>query len=424
MEDAMADRTIDHLIVGGGVAGFSCAKTLREAGADGTIALVTRDPDAPYDRTAVSKGYLQGATAREATLLAPPEWWEENGVELLVRTSALALDPEARTVKLSNKTTVEYGHLLLATGANIRRLRVDGSDLEGIHYVRALGNADAIRRDVEGVENVVLVGGSYIATEVAASLTSLGTRCALVMQEGVTLERAVGEEAGRFFQKVLEDHGVEVHGDDEVERFEGEDGRVTTVVTKSGKRLPANAVVVGAGVMPDVMLAQRAGLEIGPRGGVVTDASLRTSAPGVFAAGDMAEYESVVHGGDRVRIEHWDVAEQQGATAAHAMLGGDRVHDVVPYFFSDLADWSSMEYVGAAREWDEEIVRGSIAEASFTVWYLHGGRVVGALSVGRGDDLDAARELILAGAPVDEAGRAALADPAASLEALGAAGAS
>jgi 3-phenylpropionate/trans-cinnamate dioxygenase ferredoxin reductase subunit len=418
----MADRSIDHVIVGGGVAGFSCAKALREAGAEGTIALVTRDPDPPYDRTAVSKGYLQGATPREETMLAPASWFAENDVELLVRTSALALDPEARTVKLSNKTTVEYGQLLLATGANIRRLRVDGSDLDGIHYVRALGNADAIRSDVEGAENVVLVGGSYIATEVAASLTTLGRKCALVMQESVTLERAVGQEAGRFFQKVLEDHGVEVHGDDEVERFEGEDGRVTAVVTKSGKRLPANAVIVGAGVMPDVMLAQRAGLEIGPRGGVATDASLRTSVPGIFAAGDMAEYESVVHGGDRVRIEHWDVAEQQGATAAHAMLGEDRVHDVVPYFFSDLADWSSMEYVGAAREWDEEIVRGSTADAAFTVWYLNGGRVVGALSVGRSDDLEAARALIVAGAEVDDAGRAALADPDASLDALGATG--
>jgi 3-phenylpropionate/trans-cinnamate dioxygenase ferredoxin reductase subunit len=410
----MADRTIDYLIIGGGVAGYSCARTLREAGADGTIALVTRDPDPPYDRTAVSKGYLQGRTPREETMLASMEWWDEQGVELLTRTSALALDLDARTVKLSNKTTVGFGKLLLATGANIRRLRVDGSDLEGIHYVRALGNADTIRRDVEAAERVVLVGGSYIATEVAASLTALGKRCALVMQEGVTLERAVGPQAGRFFQDVLERNGVEVHGDDEVERFEGEDGRVTAVVTKNGRRIEADAVVVGAGVMPDVMLAQRAGLQIGERGGVKTDAGLRTSAEGVFAAGDMAEYESPVHGGEHVRIEHWDVAEQQGATAAHSMLGGDRVHDVVPYFFSDLCDWSSMEFVGAPREWDEEIVRGSIDDGAFSVWYLQGGRLVGALSVGRGEDLDAARAMISSGEDVGDR-RDALADLGASL---------
>ncbi|MEA2246669.1 MAG: 3-phenylpropionate/trans-cinnamate dioxygenase ferredoxin reductase component [Solirubrobacteraceae bacterium] len=415
----MADRSIDYLIIGGGVAGYSCARTLREAGAEGTITLVTRDPDPPYDRTAVSKAYLQGRTSREETMLASPEWWEEQGVELLTRTSALGLDLDARTVKLSNKTTVGFGRLLLATGANIRRLRVDGSDLEGIHYVRALGNADTIRRDVEEADRVVMVGGSYIATEVAASLTALGKRCALVMQEGVTLERAVGQQAGRFFQDVLERNGVEVHGDDEVERFEGEDGRVTAVVTKGGKRVEADAVVVGAGVMPDVMLAQRAGLEIGERGGVRTDAALRTSAEGVFAAGDMAEYESPVHGGEHVRIEHWDVAEQQGATAARSMLGGDGAHDVVPYFFSDLSDWSSMEFVGAPREWDEEIVRGSIDSGAFTIWYLLGGRVAGALSVGRGDDLEAARALILSGADVSDR-RDALADPDAPLESLSA----
>src|SRR5918912_5915 len=164
----MADGRVDFLVVGGGVAGFACARTLREEGAEGSIALVSRDPDPPYDRTAVSKGYLQGRTAREETLLAPGGWWDEHGVELLVRTSA-------------------------------RRLRVEGADLEGIHYVRALGNADAIRAAAQDSERVVLVGGSYIATEVAASLTTLGRRCALAMQEGVTLERALGAQAGRFF---------------------------------------------------------------------------------------------------------------------------------------------------------------------------------------------------------------------------------
>ena len=208
----------------------------------------------------------------------------------------MKLDTEAHTVTLANKDVLRYGKLLLATGANVRRLRLDGCDLDGIHYLRALGNADAIRTDTEGAEHVVLVGGSYIATEVAATLTALGRKCALVMQEDVTLERGFGKAAGGFFQKVLEDHGVEIYAGEDVERFEGE-GRVATVVTKSGKRIPADAVIVGAGVTPDVMLAKRAGLEIGERGGVLTDATLATSAPDVFAAGDIAEYESVIHGG-------------------------------------------------------------------------------------------------------------------------------
>ena len=390
----------EYVIVGGGPAGHSAANTLVEEGAN-DILLITRDPDPPYDRTSASKSYLGGDKPRAEALLGGENWFAEHDVELLTRTSAMKLDTDAHTVTLSNKDVVEYGKLLLATGANVRRLRLDGSDLDGIHYLRALGNADAIRADTEGAERVVLVGGSYIATEVAATLTSLGRKCAIVMQEDVTLERTFGKTAGGFFQKVLEDHGVEVHGGEDVERFEGDNGRVAAVVTKSGLRLPASAVVVGAGVAPDVMLAQRAGLEIGPRGGVLTDARLATSAPDVYAAGDIAEYESVIHGGERIRIEHWDVAENQGRTAARSMRGGEQPHDVVPYFFSDLSDWTWMEYVGPAYTWSEEIVRGSLDDGEFTIYYLDGDRLAAALTVGRSDDLERARELIKSREPVD-----------------------
>jgi 3-phenylpropionate/trans-cinnamate dioxygenase ferredoxin reductase component len=395
------EREVDFLIVGGGDAGFSAARTLREEGAKGSVLVVSRDPDPPYDRTAVSKSFLGGEKSREDVYLGGPTWFADNDVELLTRTSAMALDTEAHTVTLSTKDVVRYGKLLLATGANIRRLRIDGCDLAGIHYLRMLGNAEKIRADTEGAEHVVLVGGSYIATEVAATLTALGRRCALVMQEEVTLERTFGKQAGGFFQKALTDHGVEIHGGEDVERFDGADGRVTAVVTARGTRIPADAVIIGVGVTPDVSLAQKAGLEIGPRGGVVTDSALATSAPDVFAAGDIAEYESVVHGGERLRIEHWDVAEQQGATAARSMLGDARPHDVVPYFFSDLADWTWMEYVGPAYRWDEEIVRGSLDDGEFTVWYVDGGRLAGALSVNRSDDLEEARRLIASREPVD-----------------------
>jgi 3-phenylpropionate/trans-cinnamate dioxygenase ferredoxin reductase subunit len=395
------EREVAYLIVGGGAAGFSAARALRDEGASGAVLLVSRDPDPPYDRTAVSKGYLGGGTERKDTLLGDDAWYAEHDVELLTRTSAMKLDTEAHTVTLANKDVISYGKLLLATGANVRRLRIDGSDLEGIHYLRALGNADAIRKDTENAERVVLVGGSYIATEVAATLTALGRKVAIVMQEQVTLERGFGPTVGGFFQKALEDHGVEIHAGEDVERFEGADGHISAVVTKKGTRIPADAVIVGAGVAPDVMLAARSGLKIGDRGGVVTDSRLATSAPDVFAAGDIAEYESVVHGGDRIRIEHWDVAETQGRTAALNMLGRDQPHDTVPYFFSDLADWTSMEYVGPAYGWSEEIVRGSIEDGEFTVYYLDGDRLAAALTVGRSDDLEQARELIASREPVD-----------------------
>jgi 3-phenylpropionate/trans-cinnamate dioxygenase ferredoxin reductase component len=398
----VAERAVDFLIVGGGPAGFSAARTLREEGAEGSILIVSRDPDPPYDRTAVSKGYLGGNTSRKDTLLGDAAWYAEHDVELLTRTSAMKVDPGAHTVTLANKDVVSYGKLLLATGANVRRLRLDGCDLDGIHYLRALANADHIRDDTEKAGHVVLIGGSYIGTEVAATLTSLGRKVAIVMQEEVTLERGFGKTVGHYFQSVLEQHGVEVHGGEEIERFEGVDGRVVAVVTKAGTRIPADAVIVGAGVTPDVMLASRAGLVIGDKGGVLTDATLKTSADDVYAAGDIAEWDSPFHDG-HVRIEHWDVAEQQGKTAGLNMLGREQPHDTIPYFFSDLADWASMEYVGPAYAWTEEVVRGSIDEGKFTVYYLDGDRLVAALSVGRGDDLDQARELIASREPVDRA---------------------
>ncbi len=396
----MPEREIEFLIVGGGDAGFAAARTLREEGADGSILVVSRDPDPPYDRTAVSKGFLGGEKSREDVLLGGADWFNENNVELLTRTSAVKLDPEAHTVTLSNKDVIRYGKLLLATGANIRRLRFEGSDLDGIHYLRALGNAESIRKDTENLENVVLVGGSYIATEVAATLTALGRKCTIVMQEETTLERTFGKQAGGFFQKVLEEHGVEIHGGQDVERFEGGE-RVAKVVTKAGLELPADTVIVGAGVSPDVMLASRAGLTIGERGGLCTNPHLQTSDPDIFAAGDIAEYESVVHAGERIRIEHWDVAENQGKAAALSMMGREAPYDTVPYFFSDLSDWTWMEYVGPAFGWSEEIVRGSIEEGEFTVWYLDGDRLAAALTVGRSDDLERARELITSREPVD-----------------------
>ena len=386
-------RSVDVLIVGGGVAGAACATQLREGGFDGSILLAGREPDPPYNRPPVSKGYLLGEEDRDAALVHPEGWYADEDVELLTRTSVMKLDAGERVATLSNKDEVSFGKALLATGANVRRLPVEGSDLEGIHYLRALRNADVLRDDVADAERVVLIGGSYIGTETAASLTKLGKRCAIVMQEQVTLETGFGRQAGGHFQKVLEEHGVEIHPGQEVERFEGAGERVERVVCKSGLELECGGVVLGVGAVPDTMLAKAAGLELGERGGIRCDAGLRTSAEGIWAAGDVCEYDSVVHG-RRLRVEHWDVAIEQGKHVARAMTGDERPYDVVPYFFSDLADWSSMEYVGPAAGWDEEEVRGSIGDGEFSIFYKQDGRVVAALSVGRSEDLDEAKRLI------------------------------
>lgn len=409
----MASREVDYLLVGGGLAAANCARWLREEGADGSIALVGREPDPPYNRPPLTKDYLRRESSREDALFRPAEWWDEQGIELLTRTSVMKLDAGQRTATLSNKDELRFGKALLATGANVRRLRVDGGDLEGIHYVRTFGNSDAIHEDAEQAERVVCIGGSYIGTEVAASLRALGKEVAILMQEEVTLDRFYGAEVGGFFQGVLEEHGVEVHGGDELERFEGEGGRVTKVVSKGGLELPCDLVVIGAGVMPDVMLARGAGLELGEGGGVLCSSRLETSAPGIYAAGDICEYESVVHDGRPLRIEHWDVAFNHGRTAALNMLGRDVPHDTVPYFFSDLADWASMEYVGPGS--GEAVVRGSLHDGEFTAFYLDGGRVTAALTVGRGDDLEHARRFIREGAAPDAG---ALADVGSDLASL------
>jgi 3-phenylpropionate/trans-cinnamate dioxygenase ferredoxin reductase subunit len=376
--------------------------------------LVGREPEPPYERPPLSKDYLRGESQRADAYVNDPSWYEENGVELRLRTNVMSLDPEARTAKLQGGEEVAFDRALLATGAMVNILRVEGAELEGIHYLRAFGNSDAIREEAGKAERVVLIGGSYIGTEVAASLTAIGKSCAIVMLEEATLERPFGTRAGRWFQGVLEEHGVEIHGGQEVEAFAG-DVRVEAVVTKSGETVEGDLVVVGAGVRPDTMLAQRAGLEVD--NGVVCDSTLMTSAEGVYAAGDCCSYESVVHG-RRLRVEHWDVAMQQGRVAAENLLGAGRDYDIVPYFFSDLADWASLEYVGPAPGWDEEVWRGDPGAGEFLVWYLKDGRVAGALSVERSEDLAEARRMIAAGIDVSGA-KEALADPGADLSALG-----
>jgi 3-phenylpropionate/trans-cinnamate dioxygenase ferredoxin reductase subunit len=389
----VADREVDFLLIGGGMASAHCAAELRRRGAEGSVLLVGREPEPPYERPPISKEYLRGEAGRADAHVNPASWYEQNGVELLTGRNVMSLDTESRTAKVQGGEEVQFGQALIATGAMVNILRVEGAENEGIHYLRAFGNADAIRADAAEAEHVVLIGGSYIGTEVAASLAAQGSRCSIVAMEDVPLSRTFGEDAGRWFRERLEEHGVAFHGGEELEAFEG-DGRVTAIVTKSGLSLECDTVVVGAGVRADAMLAQRAGLEVDD--GVVCDSRLQTSVEGIYAAGDCCSYDSVVHG-RRLRVEHWDVALQQGIHVAANMLGAGADYEVVPYFFSDLADWASLEYVGPAFDWDEEVWSGSREQGEFSVRYMKGGRVVGALSVGRPEDLAEARQAIAGG---------------------------
>jgi 3-phenylpropionate/trans-cinnamate dioxygenase ferredoxin reductase component len=409
----VSDREVDFLLIGGGMAAAHCAKELRDRGAEGSVLLVGREPEPPYERPPLSKEYLRGEAERADAYVNPPQWYEEHGVELASGRNVMSLDPQARTAKLQGGEEVAFGKALLATGANVNILRVEGAENEGIHYLRAFGNSDAIRADAEAAEHVVLIGGSYIGTEVAASLTAKDVKCTIVALEDVILSRTFGEDAGRWFQQRVESHGVGFHGGEELEAFEG-DGRVKAVLTRRGLSLECDTVIVGAGVRPDTMLAQRAGIEVD--GAVVCDSKLRTSAAGIYAAGDCCSYQSVVHG-RRIHVEHWDVAMQQGIHAARNMLGADADYEVVPYFFSDLADWASLEYVGPAQDWDEEVWRGDRDGGEFSVWYLKDDRVAGCLSVGCSEDLAEARRMLADGVDVSAA-RGAIADPGTDLSAI------
>jgi 3-phenylpropionate/trans-cinnamate dioxygenase ferredoxin reductase subunit len=408
----VAARSVDYLLIGGGLASATCAASLRDEGADGSILLVGREPDPPYNRPSLSKHYMTGDESRDEVLVHPNEFWGEKDVELMTRTSVTGLDANERVAQLQSGDEVRFGQALIATGSNVRRLRAAGGDLDGIHYLRTFGNCDAIRADAERAENVVLIGGSFIATELAASLTSMGKKCTIVMLEDVTLEAPFGQEVGGFFHRLLEDHGVTIHGGDQLDRFEG-DGRVRKVVTASGRELDAELVVIGAGVTPDVTLARAAGLDLTDSGGVKVSARLQASCPDVYAAGDIAEYDSVVHGRS-LRVEHWDVAFNQGKTVALNMVGRNVNHEEIPYFFSDLADWSAMEYVGPGK--GRVVVRGSMDGGDFTAFYLgDDGVVTAALTIGRSDDLEAARRFIREKSAPDEA---ALADTSTDLASL------
>jgi len=411
----MAARSADFLLIGGGLASGHCAAELRKRGADGTILLVGREPEPPYERPPLSKEYLRGEASREDAYVNPASWYEENEVELLSGVNVMSLDADDRAVTLQGGERVGFEKALLGTGAVVNILRVEGAENEGIHYLRAFGNSDAIRADAEAAEHVVLIGGSYIGTEVAASLTAKGVKCTILMMEDVTLSRTFGEDAGRWFQETIEGHGITVHGGEELEAFEG-DGRVRSVVTKSGLAIECDTVIVGAGVRPDTMLAERAGLAV--ENGITCDSKLQTTLRGVYAAGDCCSYGSVVHD-RRLRVEHWDVAMQQGMHVAKNMLGEGADYDVVPYFFSDLADWASLEYIGPAQEWEREVWRGDRDAGKFSVWYLKDGKVAGALSVDRPEDLAEARRMLADG--VDVSGSIeALEDADSDLSAIGA----
>jgi 3-phenylpropionate/trans-cinnamate dioxygenase ferredoxin reductase subunit len=404
----VADRTF--VIVGAGLCGATAAATLRDEGFDGEIVLLGDEGLPPYERPPMSKEYLRGERGFDEALVRPEDWYAEHRIQARWDAHVDALDLDAREVELNGGERIGYDALLLATGGRNRRLDVEGIGLEGVMDLRRRADADRIREAADRSSRAVLIGMGFIGCEVAAALRHLGVDVTAVEPFETPLQRVLGPEIGRAIEGLHRDHGVELLLGDSLDRFEGND-RVEAVVTKEGKRLSCDFAVVGVGTVPNVELAEAAGLAAGPRG-IEVDAACRTSAPDVFAAGDVANHDHPVFG--RIRVEHFDNAIRMGEAAARSMLGRAETFDDPHWFWSDQYD-ANLQMAGFATEWDRMVVRGSIEDRSFAAFLLHGGVLRSTVSLNWKRDVRRSMPLIRAQARPDPA---KLADPEVDLRSL------
>jgi apoptosis-inducing factor 3 len=362
------------VIVGGGAAGLAAADMLRRHKYNGSIAMISADADPPVDRPNLSKDFLAGEAQDDWMPLWPANLYTERRVDLVLGTRVTSIDTIARTIVLEDGSRKEFGALLISTGADPVRLSIPGADQAAVLYLRSFRDSRAIVNRVEGAKRVVVVGASFIGLEVAASLRIRGVAVDIVAPDHQPLERVLGAEIGRFIRTLHESHGVVFHLGETVASMKGR-----TVTLSGGGTVDADFVVLGVGVRPAVALAERAGLAVDR--GILVDEFLETSAPGIFAAGDVARWPDM-HTGERIRVEHWVVAERQGQTAAKNMLGGRVRFDAVPFFWSQHYD-VTIRYVGHAERWDAVEIDGSLAGRDATVSYVRNGQRLAAATVSR-----------------------------------------
>jgi 3-phenylpropionate/trans-cinnamate dioxygenase ferredoxin reductase component len=372
------------VIVGGGLAGAKAAETLRDEGYHGPVVLVSAEGERPYERPPLSKGYMLGSDERDSAFVHPASWYPEHDVDLRLNTRATALDPAAHEVELDGRERIRYDRLLLTTGSTPRRLDVPGADLDGVLYLRELPDADRIKSALVPGRRIAIVGGGWIGLEIAAAARHHGADVVLVEVAELPLQRVLGDEMGRVFADLHREHDVDLRLGVGVGEIRGEAGQVSSLTMSDGRELAVDAVVVGVGIRPTIELAEAAGLAI--EDGVAVDASLRTSAPDVYAAGDVAAAVHPLLGG-RIRVEHWANALNGGPVAARSMLGQDVVYDALPYFFTDQYDLG-MEYIGHAPQgaFDRVVARGDLPGRAFQAFWLRDGRAVAAMHVNLWDD--------------------------------------
>jgi 3-phenylpropionate/trans-cinnamate dioxygenase ferredoxin reductase component len=381
------EDTVETIVViGGGMAGGNAAVTLREEGFAGRLVLISREPQVPFGRPPLSKTYLRSEEDLGGWYVRPADWYREHDVELLGESDVVAVDPALHTVKLDSGVELEYQKLLIATGGRNRALDVPGSELAGLHYLRTVAQCDAIKQDAVAGRRAVIVGMGFIGCEVAASLTQLGVAVTTIFPGPAPLEPVLGAEVAAAVAAIHRDHGVELCAGEQLAAFEG-DGRVQVAVTASGKRVACDFAVAGVGIEPE--LPNIVGSAVTVSNGVLVDELCRSSAPDVFAAGDVANQLHPVFG--RVRVEHYNNAEKQGRAVAKSMLGSGAPYDYIHSFWSDQYE-HSIEYVGHATKWDEFVVRGSLQERRLLGFYLQGGVLQAAVGLDRGGDPEADRD--------------------------------
>ncbi|MDI6858569.1 MAG: FAD-dependent oxidoreductase [Dehalococcoidia bacterium] len=386
-----------YVIVGANLTGGTAAETLRSEGFDGRIVLVGAEPDPPYERPPLSKDYLRRESPREHVFLQGAQYYREHEIDLRLGERAVSLDPGERRVELESGELVRYDRLLIATGADLRRLYVPGIGLEGVRYLRTLRDADALGDELQKRPRVLVVGAGFIGSEVAASARVLGCEVTMIEIAPVPLVRALGEEMGSIYAAIHRDHGVDVRTGMGVAEFRGA-RRLEAAVTTTGDVISCDIAVIGVGVASAVGWLEDSGVAL--ENGVLTDELGRTNLPDVYAAGDVANWWHPVWR-ERLRLEHYDNALNQGAAVARNMLGAAEAYAPVPYFWSDQYELS-LQYVGFASRWDSVVFRGDPATRSFSAFYVVNGRLRAALSVNRITDQAPAERLIRAGVPIDE----------------------
>ena len=404
------------VVLGSGMAGGVAVKTLRKEGYGGRLVLIGPEPTLPFGRPPLSKTYLRGEEQLSGWLVNPPGWYAENDVELVAAT-AIRLDTAARRVELDSGEAVGYAKLLLTTGGRNRRLEVAGAGLAGVHQLRTVAECDSIKNAVRAGGRAVVVGMGFIGSEVAASLRQLGMEVIAVLPGGAPLETVLGAEMAEVMAGIHRDAGIELITQDQVVRFEGA-ARVERAVTKIGRRLDCDLAVVAVGIQADVEILK--GTEVAVDNGVVVDARCQTNISEIFAAGDVANHLHPLFG--RIRVEHYNNAEKQGAAAARSILGSTAGYGYLHTFWSDQYE-HKLEYVGHVRRWDEFVVRGSTRNRKLVGFYLAEGVLRAAVGLDRGGDpeLDEHGEMAAAGRLIARGARpspAALADDDQDLDRL------